>query len=271
MNRDAGIAQHGFGAGRGHDDEVPRLELGRLAVLVEGRRVLIGDAVSQRIGEVPVVAVLLALLDFQVRNGGLEMRVPVHQSLVAIDQAVLMQLDEDLADGGVQALVQGEALARPVAAGAQAAQLAYDGAARLRLPFPDLVDEGVAAHVAPPDIAGGGQLALDHHLRRDAGVVGAGQPQHGLALHPVIAGQDVLKRIVQRMADVQRARHVRRRNNDRIGVGGPVRRLGGARREQAALFPLSIETRFGGLGFEGFLEHCFLFRALPLRTPCVAA
>ncbi|MNY24988.1 hypothetical protein D3C86_1587380 [compost metagenome] len=199
------------------------------------------------------------------------MRVPVHQTLVAIDQAVLMQLDEDLADGGVQPLVQGETLARPVTAGAQAAQLAHDSTARFRLPFPDLVDKGVAAHVATSGRARGGQLTLDHHLGRDAGVVGAGQPQHGLALHPVIAGQDVLQRIVQRVTDMQRARHVRRRDDDRIGVGGAVRRLGGARREQAALFPLGVEARFGGLGFESLLEHCFLFRSLPLRTRCVAA
>ncbi|MNC35878.1 hypothetical protein D3C75_843760 [compost metagenome] len=271
MNRDPSVAQHGFRARRGDNDKIARLELGRLAVFVEGDWMLIGNAVGQRIGEVPVVAVLLALFDFQVGNGGLEVRVPVHQSLVAIDQAVLMQLDENLANGSVQPLVQGEAFARPVAGRTQAAQLANDGAARLRLPFPHLVDKGVAAHVAAADIASGGQLALNHHLGGDARVVGAWQPQHGLALHPVIAGQDVLKCIVQRVADVQRARHVRRRNDDRIGVCGAVRGLGSARGEQAALFPLGVEARFGGLGFESLLEHCFLFRSLPLRTRCVAA
>ena len=199
----------------------------------------------------PIGAVHLALLDLQVRDGGLEMRVPVHQPLVAIDQTFLVQLHEDLADGGVQPLVQCEPFARPVAGRAQATQLAHDGPAAFCLPFPDLVDESLAAHVAPPDIAGGGQLTLDHHLGGDACVVRTRQPQHRLALHPVIAGQDVLKGVVQGMADVQAARHVRRRDDDRIGALRPFR----AGREQAALFPLGVQAGFGGLGFEGLLEH----------------
>ena len=203
----------------------------------------------------PVGAVDLALLDLQVRDGGLEVRVPVHQPLVAVDQPFLVQLHEHLANGGVQPLVQGEAFARPVAGGAQTAQLLDDGPAALGLPFPDLLHESVPAHVAPADVSIRRQLALDHHLGGDAGVIRAGQPQHRLAPHPVIAGQDVLQRVVQRMPDVQRTRHIRRRDDDRIGVGRAVGRLRGARREQAAFLPLRIETRLGGLGIEGFFKH----------------
>ena len=54
-----------------------------------------------------------------------------------------------------------------------------------------------------------------------------------------------------RMADVQAACHVRRRNDDRIGLGGAV----GAGREQAALFPLGVKAGLGGLGFESLLKH----------------
>src|SRR5690606_35986575 len=113
------------------------------------------------IGEVPISAVDLFLLDLKVRDGGLEVRIPVHQSLVAIDQAVLVQLDENLADGGVQSLVQGEAFARPVAGRAETAQLAHDGPAGFGLPLPHLLDEGVPAHVAAADVALSRQLALD--------------------------------------------------------------------------------------------------------------
>ena len=183
------------------------------------------------------------------------MRVPVHQPLVAIDQAVPVQLHEHLADGGVQPFVQGEAFARPVARRPQPAQLAHNGAARVGLPLPDLVDERLAAHVAPPDIAGGGQLALDHHLGGDARMVRAGQPQHRLAGHPVIAGQDVLQRIVQRVADVERARHVRRRNDDRIGPGGAVGRGGVTGGEQAAVLPRLVQAGLGALRFEILLKH----------------
>ncbi len=255
VNGHAGVAQHGLGPGRGDDDEVARFELGRLAGIIKGDRMLIGHAVGQRIGEVPIGAVDLLLLDLKVADGGLEMRIPVHQTLVTIDQAVLVQLHEDLPNGGVQPLVQGEAFARPVAGRAQAAQLTHDGPAGFSLPLPHLLDEGVAAHVAAADVALGGQLALDDHLGGDARVVGARQPQDGLALHAVIAGQDVLKRVVQGVADVQAARYVRRRNDDRIGVGGAVSGLGRARGEQAAVLPLGVDARFGGLGFERLLKH----------------
>ena len=191
------------------------------------------------------------LFDLDVGDGGLEMGVPVHQPLVAIDQAFLMELDEHLADGGRQPLVQGEALAAPVAGGAQAAQLVDDGPAGLGLPFPDFLDERLAAHVAAADVSGLGQLALDNVLGGDARMVGARQPQGGLAPHPLKPDQHVLKRVVQRMADVQGASHVRRRNDDGERLG--VRIVGGG--EGARLLPGLIEAGFGGLGIEGFFKH----------------
>jgi hypothetical protein len=46
-----------------------------------------------------------------------------------------------------------------------------------------------------------------------------GQPEHGLAAHPLEADQHVLQRVVQRMPDVQRAGDVRRRDHDRERLG----------------------------------------------------
>ena len=74
------------------------------------------------------------------------------------------------------------------------------------------------------------QLALDHHLGGDAGVVGAGLPQHVLAAHALEAAQDVLQRVVERMAHVQRAGDVGRRDDDanraarRARSGRPARK-----------------------------------------------
>ena len=68
------------------------------------------------------------------------------------------------------------------------------------------------------------QLALDHHLGGDAGMVGAGLPQHVAAAHALEAAQHVLQRVVERVAHVQRARHVRRRDHDGKGLGiAPLR------------------------------------------------
>ena len=70
------------------------------------------------------------------------------------------------------------------------------------------------------------QLALDHHLGRDAGMVGAGLPQHVLAAHALEAAQDVLQRVVERVAHVQRAGDVRRRDDDAVGLGAARARAG---------------------------------------------
>ena len=79
------------------------------------------------------------------------------------------------------------------------------------------------------------QLALDHHLRGDAGVVGADHPQRILAAQPLVADHDVLQRVVERVADVQRAGDVGRRVDDGEGLG--VRPLGA---EQAVRLPVRI-------------------------------
>ena len=56
-----------------------------------------------------------------------------------------------------------------------------------------------------------GELALDHDLRGNAGVVGAGHPQRVLAQHAVVARERVHDGLVKSVAHVQRARHVGRR------------------------------------------------------------
>ena len=136
VHRDRGVAQHGLGPRGGDDDVIALLPFGRLAVVIEGDRKAIGLSVSERIPEVPEAALLLLHLDFEVGERALELRVPVDEPLVAVDQALVVELDEHLEDGPGQALVHGEALARPVAGGAEALQLVDDGAAALGLPGP---------------------------------------------------------------------------------------------------------------------------------------
>ncbi len=238
VDRDGGVAQHGFGPRGRHDD--------------------LARAIFQGVGKVPVVAVDLALLDLQIGDGGLELRIPVHQPLVAIDQLLLVQGDEHLADRCGQTLIQGEALATPVAGSAQAAQLVDDRAAGLGLPLPDLGHEGVTAHVPAADVALGGKLALDHHLGGDARVVGAGQPECGLAPHALEADQHVLQGVVQGVADVQRTGDVRRRDDHRERLG---RRIVGGRKGAGRL-PHLVEARLDGFGIEGFFKHGRSFRGV---------
>src|SRR3546814_4171352 len=121
-------------------------------------------------------------------------------------------------------------------------------------PYTTLFRSDPLDEVRAPDLAGvaGGQrqaaveldallrqLGLDHHLSGDAGVVGARLPQHVAALHALVAAEDVLDRVVQRMAHVQAARHVGRREYDGEGRLGLVElRREGVRGLPAGLLPV---------------------------------
>ena len=134
-------------------------------------------------------------------------------------------------------LVHGEALARPVAGGAEPLQLIDDQAAGLFLPFPDAAHELVAAELAAVRLLALHQLPLDHHLGGDAGMIGAGLPQHVAAAHALEADEHVLQRVVERVAHMQRAGHVRRRDDDGEGPrAGPSGR-------PAAKAPASSQMR----------------------------
>src|ERR1700741_3990236 len=128
--------------------------------------------------------------------------------------------------------------AGPVAGGAEPLELADDGAARLLLPLPDPGDEGL-----PPEVLLGLalllELPLDHVLRRDARVVGARHPERVVAVHPLVADQDVLERVVERVAEVERAGHVGRRDDDAVGLLRGVR----VSVEVAALLPDGVPVR----------------------------
>ena len=194
------------------------------------------------------------------------MRVPVHEPLVAIDQALPVQLDEDLGHRahhvvvGIVAVAHREGFLRPVARRAKALQLTDNRAAGFLFPFPDAINKGLAAHVPASDIVTGlGHLAFDHHLRCDAGMVGARLPQHILAAHALEPDQDILQRIVQGVPHVQNAGDIRRRDDDGISL---CRRVAGGF-EASVFFPGLVQAGFGFGGVKSLVEH--RFRRIPSK------
>jgi len=179
MHGHGNVAEQGFGA-RGGDFQVA---------------VLAFDGIE----DVPHEAVFFLADDFQVRHRRAQHRVPVDQPLAAVDQAFPVQFDEDFADRPGQALVHGEAFAAPVRRGAQPPHLAGDGRAGVLLPFPHLFQEFLAAEVMALD-ALGVELALDHDLRGDAGVVGARLPQGVVTLHAVQADERIHQGVLEGVA-----------------------------------------------------------------------
>jgi hypothetical protein len=94
------------------------------------------------------------------------------------------------------------------------------------------------------------ELPLDHDLRRDPRVIGAGEPERVVAEHAVIPGQRVHDRLVESVAHVEHAGHVRWRKLD--AESRLARR--GAGLEVAFAVPVGIPARLDRGGVEGLGE-----------------
>ena len=219
VHGDRGVAEHRLGAHGGDGDRA-----------VAGRQRVVD--VVERVGD-------LAVLDLEVRDRRPRARVPVDHVVVAVDQALLVQRDEDLQHRADVVLVEREALFLVVARGAEALVLLDDRAAVLLAPAPHALDERLAADLLAAGALGLEQ-ALDLRLGGDAGVVGAEDPLRPLAAHAGVADQRVLDRSVERVPHVQRAGDVRRRDRDRVVLG---RRALGLRVEAPGVQPAREDAR----------------------------
>ena len=230
IHGDGGVAQHRLGP-RGGD-----------------RNELIGP--DHWIANLPQLALHFLVLHFEVGDGRLATRAPVDDVLAAINQALLIQPDEDLAHGAGKIFVHGEVFAVPINRRAEALHLVQDGAAVELLPFPNSLDEFLAAKVASL-LAFRGQLALDHHLRGNAGMVCPRQPQRDEPAHAVPAHDDVHLRLVEHVAHVQAAGDVGRRQQQREhgALVARCRRGGG---KQFFLDPVFGPARFNRARFVRF-------------------
>ena len=235
MDGHAGVAEHGLRAGGGDGDVAPIFALRERE-----------NGVGQGIADVVELAVLFLVFHFQVGEGGGATGAPVDDALVAVDEALVVEVDEGGADGLGRARVKGEAQAGPVAGGAQPLVLLVDGVAVAGDPLPDALLELFAAQV----VAVGsllGQQALDDPLGSDAGVVFAGEPQGVVAAHTPPAGEGVLDGGGEGMAQVEFAGDVGRGHDDDEGLASCAD-LGG---EVAGVLPVLVDALFYGGGFVG--------------------
>ncbi len=219
MDGDAGVAEHRLRTGRGDLD---------VSVAVDVR---VPDG-----GEDPD---LVAVVHLDVGDRRVAARAPVDDAVAAVDQALFVEGDEDLADGSGEPVVEREPFSGPIAGEAEAAQLVQDLAAGLLLPGPHLLHESIPAQVVSAETLDR-QLLFHPVLRCDPGMVHPGQVQRRMALHAFAPDDDVLHRVVERMAHVQDAGDVRRRDDDRERVTAGI----DLRTEGAGLFPDRIPASF---------------------------
>ena len=186
------------------------------------------------------------VVDFVVGDGGLEVGVPVDEAFAAEDEAVLEHLEEGFADGFGADVIEGEAGAVPVAACADGLELVEDAGAELFLPFPDAADEFFAAEVVAVFVFFFEDGFFDDGLGGDAGMVDAGHPEGVVALHAVVAGEDVLNGAIDGVAEVEGAGDVGRGDDDGEAFfqGGLI----GDGVEGLGVEPFLVDGFFDGLG-----------------------
>jgi hypothetical protein len=85
-------------------------------------------------------------------------------------------------------------------------------------------------------------------------MIGAGLPQHVAAAHALEASEHVLEGVVERMAHMQRAGDVGRRDDDAIRLGAMP--LGPIGPECARLLPGGVDAPLNGGGLVCLVDHC---------------
>ncbi|CWM13932.1 Uncharacterised protein [Neisseria meningitidis] len=214
------VAQQRFGTGGRHDNGFGRI-------------------VRQRIADMPHRALFFHAFYFQIRHRRAKHRIPVHQAFAAINQALFIQAYEHFGYGFGAYIVHCEILARPVGRTAHTAHLLRNRAAGNFFPFPHFFQEFFTTQVMTGHVLRG-KLTLDHDLRGDARVVGAGNPGGVAAFHTVVAGQAVHNGLVEGMTHVQRAGYIGRRQLDGKRRFGQIH----IRLEIALAFPVLIVLGF---------------------------
>ena len=219
VDGNSGITQHGLGTGGS--------QFQHFAGLLDG------------VKQVPEIAGLLLVFDLGIGDGGDAVGAPVNHPVSTVDIALLVQADKNFLNGIRAALVHGETLPLPVAGGTQLLQLLNNTVAIGILPLPGPLQEAFTAqHIL-------GQAFFCHSfnnlgLSGDGSVVSAGQPQGGVALHPLGTDQNILHGVVHCVAHVELAGDIGGRHNDGVGLLVFVPLCV----EVAVVLPHSVDGRF---------------------------
>jgi hypothetical protein len=179
--RDGGIPEHRLRACRRYGDEFIRAD--------------------NRVANLPQLSGHVLVLHFEVGDRGFVPRAPVYDVVPAVDQTFFIQANEHLAHRTRKIFVHGEVFAVPVDGGPEALHLIENGATIELFPFPNALDEFLAAQVTTL-LALFDKVAFHHHLCGDAGVIGAGEPQRDESAHAMPAHNDVHLRLVEHVAHV---------------------------------------------------------------------
>src|SRR5262249_14206953 len=154
-------------------------------------------------------------------------------------EVVLIKSNEDFQDGFREPFIHRKTEPSPIAGGAESLKLLDDEAAEFGFPCPHALNKSLSAKLFARR-SFSHELPLDDILCGDPGMVHPRHPQHVASLHATPADQNILDRVVERMADVQGPGDVRRRDDDAVRLA----RVGGGRMEIASLVPELVPASF---------------------------
>ena len=146
---------------------------------------------------------------FIVGNRSLQLCVPIHQAFTAVNKTRFEKVEECLPYCAGTGFVERESRAFPVARATKLTQLVQNAGSVLVFPFPDPSDQFFAADFVAGFVFCYPDATLNNCLRGDSSVVGARHPKRVVPHHSMLPYQNVLKRVVQGMPQVQRTRYIR--------------------------------------------------------------
>ena len=163
------------------------------------------------------MACLLAVYYLCIRKRCLAAGTPVYEPFAPVYEAFVVVFYKYVLYRVRAALVHGKALSWPVTGGTQLFELLNDAPAVLFLPFPCAFHEGISADLFL------GYALFPHSgnypcLCGKSSMIRAGQPQCGVARHPLVADEDILQSLIKSMPHVELTGYVRRGDNYGVGL-----------------------------------------------------
>ena len=168
---------------------------------------------DNRIIDVPEISGLIHMLNLGIRNGCLADRTPVDDPGSLINITFFIKADKHLLHSLRASLVHCETLAVPICRCTELFQLIDNLSAVLFLPCPCMLQKFLTADLILIN-ALLFELCCDLYLSCNRRMVCSRLPQRLIALHPFEPDQNILHRLVQRMAHMQLSGNVWRRDHD---------------------------------------------------------
>jgi len=130
VNGDSGIAEDCFRTSRCH-------------------RQIISTSVRQHVFEIIECSGFFGIFDFQIGNGGLKLRRPIHDSRSTIHQSVFVKTNKDFAYSLRKAFIQGKSFTVPITGGTETTYLGYDSIMIFLFPLPYFFDKFFSSQIFP--------------------------------------------------------------------------------------------------------------------------